>query len=186
MAQWTVGAKLALLRQHDEDGVPWTRLAASTDVPARTLSRWAQQYRMQPTSVGLERRPRSDKGQQRTPQEIGEAVQALALRRPEPTVAFIHRRVSGPQPRRPPPTHHRQPNPKRPPPRQSRPTRRPSRPRPWHVPRHLLPTITGPALQVTATLSPPEPRQKALRFTPLLISRGRRPDHLCHLCDAVE
>lgn len=37
MAQWTVDAKLALLRQHDE-GVPWTRLAATAGVPVRTLS----------------------------------------------------------------------------------------------------------------------------------------------------
>lgn len=94
MAQWTVDAKLALLRQHDEDGVPWTRLAATVGVPTRTLSRWAQQYRTHPTRAGLERRPRADKGRQRTPQELVEAIQALALRRPEPTVAFIHRRVS--------------------------------------------------------------------------------------------
>ncbi|NRG43137.1 DDE-type integrase/transposase/recombinase [Rathayibacter sp. VKM Ac-2835] len=95
MAQWTVDAKLALLRQHDDDGVPWTRLAATAGVPARTLSRWAQQYRTHPTGGGLERRPRSDKGQQRTSREIVEAIQALALRRPEPTAAFVHRRVSG-------------------------------------------------------------------------------------------
>ena len=95
MAQWTVDAKLALLRQHDDDGVPWTRLAATAGVPARTLSRWAQQYRIRPTSAGLERRPRADKGRQRTSQEIVEAIQALALRHPEPTAAFIHRRVSG-------------------------------------------------------------------------------------------
>lgn len=94
MAQWTVDAKLALLRQHDE-GVPWTRLAATAGVPVRTLSRWAKQYRTHSTSAGLERRARADKGRQRTSAELVEAIQALALRRPEPTAAFIHRRVSG-------------------------------------------------------------------------------------------
>jgi putative transposase len=93
MAQWTVDAKLALLRQHDEDGVPWTRLAVTSGVPVRTLRRWGQKYRTDPSRASLERHRRSDKGQQRTPQELLDAIGALALRRPEPTAAFIHRRV---------------------------------------------------------------------------------------------
>jgi putative transposase len=94
MAQWTVEKKLALLRQHDEDGVPWTRLAAASGVPARTLRRWAGKYRTDPTSAGLQRHRRSDQGRPRTSPELLDAIEALALRRPEPTAAFIHRRVS--------------------------------------------------------------------------------------------
>jgi putative transposase len=91
MAQRSVEMKLALLREH-EDGVPWVRIAEDSGVPARTLRRWAAAYRADPTSL---RRPaRSDKGQRRTPAELIEAAEALALRHPTPTTAYIHRRVS--------------------------------------------------------------------------------------------
>ena len=90
MAQRSVEEKLALLREH-EDGVPWVRIAADSGVPARTLRRWAAAYRADPTSL---RRPaRSDKGQRRMPAELMEAVEALALRHPTPTTAYIHRRI---------------------------------------------------------------------------------------------
>lgn len=92
MAQRNVEDKLALLRQHD-DGVPWTRIAADSKVPLRTLTRWSAKYRADPTSHGLERPHRADRGTRRTPTELIEVIEALALRRPEPTAAFIHRRV---------------------------------------------------------------------------------------------
>lgn len=59
MAQWTPQDKLAVLRQHD-DGVPWTRIAAESGVALRTLTRWAAQYRADPTSRGLERSRRAE------------------------------------------------------------------------------------------------------------------------------
>jgi len=93
MAQRSVEDKLALLRQHD-DGVPWTRIAAESGVPLRTLTRWSGKYRADPTSHGLQRPARIDHGTRRIPVELIEAIEALALRRPEPTAAFIHRRVS--------------------------------------------------------------------------------------------
>ncbi len=93
-ARWEVSDKIALLRRHD-DGVPWTRLAAESGVPLRTLSRWAHAYRSDPTSHSLARRQRSDHGRRRIPAELIEIVEALALAKPAPTVAFIHRRVAG-------------------------------------------------------------------------------------------
>jgi len=93
-ARWEVSDKIALLRRHD-DGVPWTRLAAESGVPLRTLSRWARAYRSDPTSHSLARRQRSDHGRRRIPAELIEVVEALALAMPAPTVAFIHRRVAG-------------------------------------------------------------------------------------------
>lgn len=93
MAQLTPKERIALLRQHDE-GVPWTRIAAESGVSLRTLSRWAAQYRADPTFHGLERPRRTDSGRRRIPAELIELVEALALRRPEPTAAYIHRRVS--------------------------------------------------------------------------------------------
>jgi putative transposase len=93
VVQRTVETKLALLRQHD-DGTPWTRIAAVSGVPVRTLTRWASKDRNDPTSHGLERSRRVDCGSRRIAAELVEVIEALALRRPEPTAAFIHRRVS--------------------------------------------------------------------------------------------
>ena len=94
MTQWTVQDKLALLRQHEEDGVPWTRLATQSGVAPRTLTRWASKFRTDSTLGGLQRRERADHGRRRIPDELVDAIEALTLRRPEPTAAFIHRRVS--------------------------------------------------------------------------------------------
>ena len=91
-ARLTSEEKAALLRQH-EDGVPWPRLADAAGVPLRTLQRWAAAYRVDPTAGGLARRRRSDAGSRRLPDDLVEAVEGLALRRPPPTVAFIHRRI---------------------------------------------------------------------------------------------
>ncbi|MGP5227722.1 Mu transposase C-terminal domain-containing protein [Arthrobacter rhombi] len=93
MVQRSVADKLALLGQHD-DGAPWTRIAAESGVPLRTLSRWWATYRADPTSHGLERARRTDHHGRRIAAELVEAIEALALRRPEPSTAFIHRRVS--------------------------------------------------------------------------------------------
>lgn len=93
MAQRTVEKKIALLRQHD-DGVPWSRISAESGVQVRTLTRWSTVHQGDPTSHGLERPRRADRGARRTPPELVEAIEALTLRRPEPTAAFIHRRVS--------------------------------------------------------------------------------------------
>lgn len=82
-----------MLRQHDHE-VPWTRIAAESGVPVRTLTRWSAQYRADPTSRGLQRVRRADRGTRRIPAELVEVIEALALRRPEPTAAYIHRRVS--------------------------------------------------------------------------------------------
>lgn len=93
MAQRRVEDKLELLRQHYESGVPWNRLAAEARVPPRTLSRWAAAYRTDPTHSGLKRRQRGDRGCKKIPAELVEVIEALALRRPAPTMAFICRRV---------------------------------------------------------------------------------------------
>ncbi|WP_380168900.1 Mu transposase C-terminal domain-containing protein [Jannaschia sp. R86511] len=86
-------AKAALLRRHLDDGVPLTRLAEDAGVPERTLRRWAAAYRREPRVAGLQRRPRSDRGRRQLPEDLVLVVEALALSRPVPTTAFIHRRV---------------------------------------------------------------------------------------------
>ena len=93
MAQRSVVEKLALLGQHD-DGASWRRIAADSGGPLRTLSRWSAKYRADPTSHGLERTRRTDQRGRKIPAELIEVIEALALQHPEPTTAFIHRRVS--------------------------------------------------------------------------------------------
>ncbi|MHA7279840.1 transposase [Arthrobacter sp. MDT2-2] len=93
VVQRSLQDKLALLRQHDE-GVPWARIAAESGVPLRTLARWAAKHRADEGSTSLRRSARPDRGTRHIPSELIEAIEALALRKPEPTIAFIHRRVS--------------------------------------------------------------------------------------------
>jgi len=86
--------KVTLLRQHLDDGVPLTRLADHVGVPVRTLSRWAAAYRDGGSVSSLERKARSDRGQRHLPEDLVTIIEALALRRPAPTTAFVHRRVT--------------------------------------------------------------------------------------------
>ncbi|UKA62757.1 Mu transposase C-terminal domain-containing protein [Arthrobacter sp. FW306-04-A] len=93
-AQFSAEDRVVLLRRHLDEGVPLTRLAAEAGVPVRTLRRWRSRYRDGGTVASLQRTPRSDQGKREVPQELIEAVEGLALRRPAPTVAFIHRRIA--------------------------------------------------------------------------------------------
>lgn len=89
MAHLSDRQKAELVRQH-RDGVSWTRLAEQSGVTVRTLQRWAARAE----SGALARPPRRDKGATRFPPELVDAVRALALRQPAPTIAYIHRRSS--------------------------------------------------------------------------------------------
>ncbi len=94
MAQLSPDAKAALGRQHLDDGVPLTSLAAAAGLPVRTVRCWAATYRNAPTAAALRRQPRSDLGRRRLPEDLVKAIEALALRRPPPTTAYVHRRVA--------------------------------------------------------------------------------------------
>ncbi len=63
-------------------------------MPPRTLRRWAASYRTDPTTAALRRQARSDLGRRRLPEDLVAAIEALALRRPAPTTAYVHRQVS--------------------------------------------------------------------------------------------
>ncbi len=71
--------RLPLVRQHLDDGVPLTRLAAAAGLPARAVRRWAASYRTNPTTAALQRRARSDVGLRRMPDDLVAAIEALAL-----------------------------------------------------------------------------------------------------------
>ena len=81
-----------LLRPHLEDGVPLTRVADAAGVPLRTAERWSARYR-RGGLAGLARAPRADRGRRRLPAELVWLIEGLALRRPAPSIAHIHRQA---------------------------------------------------------------------------------------------
>lgn len=89
----TAQEKAALVRRHLDDGVPLARLAEHAGIPVRTLCRWAASYRAEGNVAALQRKTRNDCSHRRVPADLVEAAEALALKRPAPTTAFVYRRV---------------------------------------------------------------------------------------------
>jgi putative transposase len=87
MARWQ------LLRPLVEDGVALAAAARSGQVAERTLRRWLAAYRAGGLAA-LARRPRSDRGTRRMPPELQLLIEGLALRRPPPTIATVHRQAA--------------------------------------------------------------------------------------------
>ena len=87
LARWQV------LRAHLEDGCPLVRVAGQYGVPERTLRRWLAAYRAGGLAA-LTRRPRSDSGTRRMPPQLQLLIEGLALRRPPPAIATVHRQAA--------------------------------------------------------------------------------------------
>jgi putative transposase len=81
------------LRPHLEDGVALARIARDRGVAERTLRRWLASYRAGGLAA-LARHPRADRGQHRMPADLRLLIEGLALRRPPPTVATVHRQAA--------------------------------------------------------------------------------------------
>jgi putative transposase len=79
-------------RPHLEDGVALVHAARDAGVPERTTQRWLARYR-DGGLVGLAAAPRSDRGRRRMPDELVAVIEGLALRRPRPSAATVHRRA---------------------------------------------------------------------------------------------
>jgi len=79
-----------ILRLHVEDDIPLTELARETGTAVRTLQRWHHLYRTGGIAA-LEPQPRKDAGTRRTPAELVAFVERLALTRPRPSIATLHR-----------------------------------------------------------------------------------------------
>jgi len=79
-----------VLRPHLDDGVPLTSAATAAGVPLRTAQRWLALYR-QGGLAALARQPRADRGRRRVAPELQSFIEGIALRRPAPSVATIHR-----------------------------------------------------------------------------------------------
>ena len=86
LSRWRV------LRPHLEDGVPLARAARDAGVSLRTAQRWLMSFRADGLA-GLARRQRADRGRRRVPDELVAVIEGLALRRPAPTIATVHRRA---------------------------------------------------------------------------------------------
>src|SRR5215813_5596429 len=86
-------ARYGILQPCVEHAVPLTHVARQQGLPLRTVQRWLAQYR-QAGLAGLTRRGRSDRGHQRRLRaELKPVIEGFALRKPPPTVAFVHRQV---------------------------------------------------------------------------------------------
>lgn len=83
-------ARFKLLQPHLEDGIPLVQVAAAAGVPVRTAQRWLARYRADDLT-GLARQPRRDRGRRRLPEQLQLLIEGLALRRPAPTIAAVHR-----------------------------------------------------------------------------------------------
>ncbi len=91
--QLSAEERAALLGQHLDDGVPLARISSQAGIPLRTLQRWTAGFCAGGSVEALGRQPRSDRGNRSLPPEIVGAIEGLALHRPAPTIAFIHRRI---------------------------------------------------------------------------------------------
>ena len=84
MERWRV------LRLHVEDQIPLAVLARDTGISARTLQRWHHLYRAGGVA-SLDPHARIDKGVRRTTAETVAFIEQLALTRPRPSLATLHR-----------------------------------------------------------------------------------------------
>ena len=82
-----------ILRPCVEHEVPLTHVARHHGIPLRTVQRWLAQYRRD-GFAGLARRQRSDRRQPHGLQpELKQIIEGLALLKPPPMVALVHRQV---------------------------------------------------------------------------------------------
>jgi putative transposase len=85
--------KFEIIRPHLEDDISLPNIAKDKLIGLRTLHTWVKNYRENGLK-GLERKIRSDKGQQqKITKELAELVEALVLKKPPISLAAIHRKV---------------------------------------------------------------------------------------------
>jgi putative transposase len=86
-------ARYHLLQPFLEQGVPLAQVAKHHGLVLRTVQRWVARYQAHGL-VGLARRARADRGLARSLRpELKHAIEGLALRKPAPSAAFVHRQV---------------------------------------------------------------------------------------------
>jgi putative transposase len=84
--------RFAVLRPHLNDGLPLPEAARDAGVPLRSVQRWLARYRATGLA-GLVRSTRSDTGHRKLPAALVKVIEGMALRKPRPSVAAMHRRI---------------------------------------------------------------------------------------------
>lgn len=79
-----------ILRLHVEDEIPLAELARETKVSLRTLQRWHRSFQ-DGGIAALDLRTRIDAGRRRTAAETVAFIERLALTKPRPSLATLHR-----------------------------------------------------------------------------------------------
>jgi putative transposase len=82
--------RFAVLRPHLNDGVPWPEAARDAGVPLRSVQRGLARYRATGLA-GLVRAQRSETGNRKLPAALVDVIAGMALRKPRPSVAAMHR-----------------------------------------------------------------------------------------------
>lgn len=85
--------RFAIFQPFLQEGVPLAQIARDQGISLRTLRHWVRQYR-RAGLAGLARKPRGDRGRRRLLPQVQQLIEGLALQRPQPTAATIHRKVS--------------------------------------------------------------------------------------------
>lgn len=85
-------ARFAILQPHLEGDVPLARAARQAGVAPRTAQRWLFRFRAAGLA-GLARPVRSDAGNRKLPADFAALIEGLALRKPRPSVASVHRQT---------------------------------------------------------------------------------------------
>ena len=76
-----------------DDGVPLARVAEQNHLSERTVHRWAKDYR-QFGLAGLCRKARAGKRKRRMSPTLQQFIEGLALQKPRPTAAAVHRQAA--------------------------------------------------------------------------------------------
>ena len=84
--------RFELLKPHLEDGVPLPQVASDAGIALRTVKRWLARYRAHGLA-GLVRTVRSDAGHRKLIPQLIDLIEGMALRKPQPSVATLYRRV---------------------------------------------------------------------------------------------
>ncbi len=86
--------RMAVLRPHLHDAVSLVEAASDAGVPIRTARRWLARYR-EDGPAGLARPSRPNTGTRTFPKELVALIEGMALIKPPPSIATIHRRLIG-------------------------------------------------------------------------------------------
>jgi putative transposase len=84
--------RFQVIRLFLEEGVPLSRIARDQAIPLRTAQRWVSRYRAAGLT-GLARKARDDKNRPRLLPSLQEIIEGLALQKPRPSIATVHRKA---------------------------------------------------------------------------------------------